>query len=75
MVPLTYDPEANARISFYCSKRQFPGGPGTGDSGRSKVAGEVILDLDNSGYLLGVELIGAKDLLRSDTLAAVESQS
>lgn len=75
MVPLTYDPEANAA---YLSIVQNV------NSGEAvvqvivddpRLRGEVILDLDSSGYLLGVELIGATDLLRFDTLAAAETQS
>ena len=30
--------------------------------------GEVILDFDENGFLLGVEIIGAIDLLRPETL-------
>lgn len=33
-----------------------------------RLRGEVILDLDKAGFLLGVEVLGARDLLRSDTL-------
>ncbi|MFI6927775.1 DUF2283 domain-containing protein [Nonomuraea spiralis] len=31
--------------------------------------GEIILDFDENGFLLGVEIIEAKDLLRSESLS------
>lgn len=37
-----------------------------------RVRGEVILDLDEDGRLLGVEVLGVSDLLRPDTLAHAE---
>lgn len=73
MVQLTYDPEANAEylsIVRNVNSREAVVQVIVDDP---RLRGEVILDLDNSGYLLGVELIGATDLLRSDTLAAAES--
>ncbi len=33
-----------------------------------RLRGQVSLDLDGAGFLLGVEVIGARKLLRSDTL-------
>ncbi|MEV7011181.1 DUF2283 domain-containing protein [Streptosporangium sp. NPDC051022] len=35
-----------------------------------EMPGEVILDLDDRGSLLGIEIIGASDVLRPETLAA-----
>lgn len=35
-----------------------------------RLPGEVILDLDRDGFLLGVEVLGASDLLRPATLAS-----
>ncbi len=35
-----------------------------------RLRGEIILDLDKAGFLLGVEVLGATDLLRSDTLTS-----
>ncbi len=67
-VLVTYDKEADAgyiafvRIKDGEAKRQeavsFPG------------HGEVVLDFDDAGRLLGLEVIGARSLLRPEVIAA-----
>ncbi|MBC7596828.1 MAG: DUF2283 domain-containing protein [Kineosporiaceae bacterium] len=63
----TYDRSADAAY-FNISPRREAGGAVRqhvhGIDGR----GEVILDFDKDGKLLGVEILGAKSLLRPSTL-------
>ena len=55
---LTYDPRGNCRL-------RASGGPHPGQ-------GEVILDYDGTGRLLGIEVLGADRVLRPEVLAAAE---
>ena len=68
VISLKYDPVADAA---YISVAQ---NVADGEAVRqleiadSELSAQVILDLDEGGYLLGVEVLGAKKLLRPDTL-------
>lgn len=65
---ITFDPEANAAYV------PVGPGPGLGEAVRQiadiegPAGGEIILDFDADGHLLGVELLGARILLRPDVL-------
>jgi uncharacterized protein YuzE len=70
-VRITCDPDADAAYVAIAE----PIGPGEActqiwvHSKRIR-GGDIILDLDRDGRLLGVEVLGATTLLRPDTLAA-----
>lgn len=72
-VRVTFDPEANAAYVYFVDIIE----PGEAvvqvvvDDDRVR-GGEVILDLDNDGRLLGVEILGAGDLLRPETVNHAE---
>lgn len=68
---MSYDSEANA--AYLTIEQDIPGGsaienvvverPGQGD---------IVLDFDANGRLLGVEVIGARELLSADVLATAD---
>ncbi|MCU1526673.1 MAG: hypothetical protein JWP75_436 [Frondihabitans sp.] len=63
----TYDPEADAAY-FSLSPRIGPG-----KAAKQRVVGipengELILDFDKRGRLLGLEILGAKNLLKRKTM-------
>jgi uncharacterized protein YuzE len=67
---MTYDPEARAAY-VYLVDRIAPG-----EAKRQEVVldGQVVLDLDEHGKLLGVEIIYADSLLRPETIARAEQR-
>lgn len=72
---LTYDSEANA--AYLSIVRNIQAGEAKSQIvfQDSRLRGEVILDLDDAGYLLGIEIIGATELLRSETLTPEDASS
>jgi uncharacterized protein YuzE len=66
---ITYDPEDGGAAYVYLVSQITPG-----EAKRQVIAldGQVLLDLDADGRLLGVEILGADRLLRPETLAAAE---
>ncbi len=68
----TYDESANA--VYLRLVEEF----GVGESKKQSVVeaegleAMVVLDSDDDGYLLGVEILGARRVLRGETLAALE---
>ena len=69
-VEITFDPEADAAYLTIVDRIE----PGEAVAQvvveDDRLRGEVILDLDEAGQLLGVEVLGASDLLRPAVLAA-----
>lgn len=66
---ITYDPGDGGAAYVYLVDRISPG-----EAKRQVVTldGQVLLDLDAEGRLLGVEILGADRLLRPETLAAAK---
>jgi uncharacterized protein YuzE len=66
---ITYDPEDEGAAYVYLVDRIDPG-----EANQQVITldGNVLLDLDARGRLLGVEILDAKRLLRPETLAAAE---
>ncbi|GAB3874500.1 hypothetical protein GCM10029964_016570 [Kibdelosporangium lantanae] len=69
---ITFDPEADAAyVEFVADVRD-------GEAVTqivvedSRIRGEVVLDLDVDGRLLGVEILGVSDVLRPETVAGAE---
>ncbi|MDF2899389.1 MAG: hypothetical protein K0Q46_6175 [Rhodococcus erythropolis] len=68
----TYDPDADASYIYVASDRA------NGDAVRQQHVycdgsdGQIILDYDRDGRLLGIELLGASSLLRASALSTVE---
>lgn len=73
-VDLTYDAEANAAYlelaprNTEARKRQVWASP-------EGLKFDLVLDLDPDGRLLGVEIIGARDALTQETLAAATKET
>ena len=67
---VTYDPEADAAYAYLVDHIE------PGEAVRQVIAhdGDVVLDLDAKGRLLGVEVLGAKRLLRPETLLRAEKR-
>ena len=67
----TYDPDADASYIYLASDRA------SGDAVRQQHVhcdgsdGQVILDYDRDGRLLGIELLGASSLLRASALSPI----
>lgn len=70
LMTITFDPEADAAYI------PIGDGPGPGEAVRQiadisgPAGGEIILDFDAEGRLLGIELLGATLLLRPEVLQA-----
>lgn len=68
----TYDPDADASYIYVASDRA------NGDAVRQQHVhcdgsdGQIILDYDRDGRLLGIELLGASSLLHASALSTVE---
>jgi uncharacterized protein YuzE len=69
---ITYDPEnGSAYISFVPEEAGFiPRSPITLEEvdALGDAAGEIVLDVDEEGRLVGIEILSPEDLLRSETL-------
>jgi len=65
---ITYDPSGGTAYIYIVDKI------GPGESRETVVVhdGDVMLDLDADGRLLGIEILGAERLLRPETLASAE---
>jgi uncharacterized protein YuzE len=65
---VTYDPSAGAAYIYIVDTIS------RGEARQSVAVhdGDVMLDLDANGRLLGIEILGAERLLRPETLAAAE---
>ena len=64
----TYDQEADAAY-FLIAPRIRKGQAVRQDVHEIEGAGEIVLDFDKKGRLLGVEVLGARSLLKPGTLA------
>ncbi len=68
----TYDPDADASYIYVASDRA------NGDAVRQQHVhcdgsdGQIILDYDKDGRLLGIELLGASSLLHASALSPIE---
>ena len=68
----TYDPDADASYIYVASDRA------NGDAVRQQHVhcdgsdGQIILDYDRDGRLLGIELLGASSLLHASALSPIE---
>lgn len=73
---ITFDPDADAAY-IYIVDPIGRGEAATQVFAKSKRirGGDIILDLDRDGRLLGVEVLGAETLLRPETLAGAELPS
>jgi len=61
---ITYDPLANVAYISIVEGAQ-PGG----EAGNQEIVGEdIVLDYDDDGKLLGIEILNARNLLRSEVL-------
>ena len=72
---ITFDPEADAsyvRIVDHIGNGEAVAQIVVEDD---RLRGWVVLDLDENGFLLGVEVLGASDLLRPATLASARRLS
>lgn len=65
----TYDTEANAA---YVSFQPIEPGQAVEQVVLGRPQGDVVLDFDGQGRLLGVEVVGARELLSPQVLAEAE---
>ena len=65
---LTYDPAADAAYVYLVDRIA----PGEAKQQVTALDGAVVLDLDATGRLLGVEVVYAKRLLRPETIEEAE---
>ena len=68
---MTFDPEADAAYLYIAD--EIPNGAAVENLVvERKGKGDIVLDFDATGHLLGVEIIGAEALLDPDILAAAD---
>jgi uncharacterized protein YuzE len=68
---MTFDPDANAAY-FYIEDEISPGAAIENVVVERASKGDIVLDFDANGYLLGVEIIGATGLLHGPVLSKAE---
>jgi uncharacterized protein YuzE len=66
---VTYDAQANAAYVYLVDAIR------PGEAVRQQVIGNVILDFDIDGKLLGIEVLDARGVLRETTLAMAEPKT